>query len=520
MIFCKIEYLSWLQKKKQHFLIELYVHYFSTIKHLGFGNMSISAKQELIRENNKNAIVIGASFTGLLAARVLLKHFEKVTIIERDLLSDKPQIRSGVPQSMHVHALLTRGERILEKLFPGIGIQLSEAGAPTVDWVKDWSIFGPLGQAPRFDSGLVGHAVSRVLLEWLIRNRLAEYDNLQILDQSQLIEFLANKDKSKITGVKIRSRTEVGQQTDYQLRELDADLVVDTTGRKSSLPERLKALGYQAPQKSVVNPFISYATRWYQCPDNFQLDWRGLSLLHHPMDSNRLGNIYSIEGNRWIVTLGGIGKDQPPNDEEGFLEFARNMRNTTIYDAIKEAKPLTPVYSYRKIENRLYHYEKLSRFPEGLLVLGDAVCALNPTFAQGMTLAGLGALTLDECLHQQFSNGSRNVNGLGKKFQKKLAKINRISWIMVTGEDLRWSTTEGGKLNLFARLMHRYIDAVMTLAFNDENMFRILMEVDHKVKPIMAMFHPNISLRVLRQLLTIKQFSKQLSKEQLAEVKL
>ena len=481
--------------------------------------MSIFVEQESVTKSNTHAIVIGASIAGLLAARVLVNHFEKVTIIERDCLPQEPQPRPGVPQSSHVHALLTRGEQILEELFPGIGDQLSVAGAPTVDWIRDWSIFGPLGQAPRFDSGLVGHATSRILLEWLIRKRLSDYDNLQILDQSQLIEFLANKDKSKITGIKLRSRAKTGQATHFQTRKLDADLVIDASGRKSSLPKHLAALGYQPPQKSVVNPFLSYATRWYQPPGNFQADWCGLSMLAHPLDSTRLGNIYVVEGNRWIVTLGGIGKDEPPKNEAGFMEFARNLRSSAIYDAIKEAKPLTPIYSYRGIENRLYHYEKLSSFPEGLVVLGDAACAFNPVYAQGMTLAGLGALTLDKCLRQQFINGSRNITGLGKRFQKRLAKVNRMSWLMVTGEDLRWSTTKGGKLNMMARLMHRYIDGVMTLAFENPKIFQTLMEVDHMVRPIGAIFYPKIALRVLRQLLTIKQFSKQLSKEILAEVK-
>ena len=43
---------------------------------------------------------------GMLAARVLAYHFERVTIIERDGLPKELVSRKSVPQSRHVHALL------------------------------------------------------------------------------------------------------------------------------------------------------------------------------------------------------------------------------------------------------------------------------------------------------------------------------------------------------------------------------------------------------------------------------
>ncbi len=461
--------------------------------------MSTSTEQKSEIKNGMHAVVIGASIAGLLAARVLVNHFERVTIVERDRLPEKPQPRPGVPQSIHVHALLVRGEQILEQLFPNIGAELSAAGAPTVDWIGDWSILGPSGCAPRFDSGLIGHATSRNLLEWLVRRRLAAYDNLQFLDESQITDLLIDNRKSKITGVQLRCRKETDRVTQSHSMELSTDLVVDASGRNSSMPKWLAALGYQPPQKTVINPFLGYATQWYQRPEDFQADWQGVSVIAHPSDSTRHGIIYVVEDNRWVVTLGGIGRDYPPNDEAGFLEFARSLRSPRIYEAIKDAKPLSPIYSYQRIENRLYHYDKLSRLPEGLVVLGDAVCAFNPIYAQGMTLAGRGALALDKCLHQQFRGRSRNLTGFGKRFQKQLARVNKNSWLMVTGEDLRWSTTEGGEINGMARLMHRYIDVLMMLAFQNPKIFHTLLAVDHMVIPLWALFQPSIVVQVIWQ---------------------
>ena len=68
----------------------------------------------------ERAIVLGASMSGLLAARVLADFFGTVTVVERDELPDDPTNRRGVPQGRHVHALLPRGAQILDELFPGI----------------------------------------------------------------------------------------------------------------------------------------------------------------------------------------------------------------------------------------------------------------------------------------------------------------------------------------------------------------------------------------------------------------
>ena len=56
---------------------------------------------------DKTALVIGASMAGLLAARILTGHFERVLVIDRDTLPDGPDVRGGVPQGKHVHALLS-----------------------------------------------------------------------------------------------------------------------------------------------------------------------------------------------------------------------------------------------------------------------------------------------------------------------------------------------------------------------------------------------------------------------------
>lgn len=445
-------------------------------------------------DKGRHALVIGGSMAGLLAARILTNHFDRVTVVERDFLPEEPQPRPGVPQAKHVHVLLARGKQILEQLFPGIDAELTAAGAPSVDWTADCLWLGLWGWIPRFPSHVVTHTCSRQLLEWLVRRRLTPYSNVQFLDGTQVRELLTDESRSTVTGVRVHSRN------DTQETELTADLVVDASGRNSPLPKWLEDFGYSAPPETAINSFLGYSTCWYQPPEDLQPDWKVLLISYRPPENQRSGLLYPVEGNRWIVNLAGVARDYPPTDEAGFLEFAHSLRSPSIYEAIKNAKPLGAIHGYRRTENRWRHYEKLSKLPEGLIAIGDAVCAFNPFYGQGMTTAALGALTLDDCLHQQFQRSQNNLTGLTRRFHKQLAHILKTPWLMAAGEDLRWATTEGGKRSWVTQLMQRYMDRVLLLALDRPEVHRTFVEVIHMLKPSTALFHPRILLGVLRQI--------------------
>jgi 2-polyprenyl-6-methoxyphenol hydroxylase-like FAD-dependent oxidoreductase len=134
-----------------------------------------------------------------------------------------------------------------------------------------------------------------------------------------------------------------------------------------------------------------------------------------------MGILSAIEGNLWTMSLYGYNRDYPPTDEVGFLDFARSLSNPALYEAIKSAKPVSPIYSFRNTENRLRHYERL-KLPEGFVVMGDVAFAFNPLHGQGMTAAAMGALELDRCLRRQLRFG-KALTGLSQHFQKRLAQI-------------------------------------------------------------------------------------------------
>jgi 2-polyprenyl-6-methoxyphenol hydroxylase-like FAD-dependent oxidoreductase len=443
--------------------------------------------------NGPGAIVIGGSITGLLAARALLNHFDRVTILERDHFPQGSGPRKGTPQARFIHVLLVRGQRILEEYFPGIDAELESAGAPCIDWTADLLWHSETGWANRFPSGRTSRNCSRDLLDWTIRRRLAADPRVDFQEGCEVIGLLSERGRSRVTGVRIRRRR--GSTSGLLEETLPASLVVDASGRSSRAPEWLEALGIPAPEETTVNAYLGYATRWFCPPPGFRGDWKILMIRSQPPHNSRGGVISQVEGGRWIVGLSGVGKDYPPTDETAFLEFARSLADPILYELIKDAEPVSSIHGYRRTENRLRHYERLPGWPEGFVALGDAVCAFNPVYGQGMTVAALGASALDHCLAAQ----GIDRPGMARGFQRRLAKINKTPWLMATGEDFRWPITEGSRPGPASHLIHSYMDRVILLAARKPEVQLRFLEVAHLLRPPAELFQPALALQVLNQ---------------------
>jgi 2-polyprenyl-6-methoxyphenol hydroxylase-like FAD-dependent oxidoreductase len=454
----------------------------------------------------RHAIVIGASLAGLLAGRVLAEHFDHVTLVDRDTLPEGPESRKGVPQGRHIHVLLARGSQLLEQSFPGLAEELAAAGATPIDWAADcrWFNFG--GWKPRFTSGLTSCVGSRELLEWHIRRRVAGYSNLHWLSECDVTALLTDENRKRVTGVRIRPRPSSDHSVDGQLETtLPADLVVNASGRDSRAADWLRTLGYPAPGEERINSFLGYASCCYERPRHWQADWQALILSATPPQSSRGGVIVPLEGGRWLVTLAGAARDYPPTDEAGFLDFARSLPAPLLYQTIKEARRLTDIVGYRRTENLRRYYERLPRFLEGFMSLGDAVCAFNPVYGQGMTVAALGAQALDECLRvQRQQRPDGDLAGLAKRFHKKLGRIVALPWLLATGEDLRYATTEGGHLGLASRFLRPYLDRVLLSANQNPNGHRAFLQVVHLVKSPVVLFALGVLTPVVQQILIPK----------------
>jgi 2-polyprenyl-6-methoxyphenol hydroxylase-like FAD-dependent oxidoreductase len=447
--------------------------------------------QEDVSTQQRHAVVVGCSIGGMLAARVLADHFDRVTVIERDRLPDGSENRPGVPHARHLHFFFKRGLMAVEELFPGVTQDLLEAGSHLLDQGKDFRILYRSGWSPRKEIGLEFCTFTRPLLEATMRNHLLRNPKITVREGFEVAGLVLDQDRTRVEGVRLKPRYQ-DPNTPVEVERLDAELVVDTSGRGSKAPEWLEAVGYEKPEETVVDAFWGYATRIYEPVEGFEKDWKVLFIMNRPPYQPRAGIIQPIEGNRWLVTVAGVMHDYPPTEEEGFLQFAKSLSSPDLYRAIQHAKPLSRIWGYRRTENRLRRYEK-TRTPQGFAAMGDSVCGFNPVYGVGMTLIGLEALELQKCLQQ----GSGQLDS--RAFQKRVAKLVAGPWALTTGEDLRWPATQGGKITAKVKFMHWYIEQVIRLIPTSEEVFHRFQEVNHMLKAPTALFHPAVLGPVLRQ---------------------
>ena len=452
--------------------------------------MSLSDPTNHYFRSHGQAVVIGAGIAGLLAARVLSDHFQRVTVIERDSLSDLPDARKGVPQGRHVHALLIRGQQIVGQLFPGLVHHLIAEGAPAVRLGRDlrWFHFGCWKK--NFASDLTSLAVSRPLLELEVRRRVQELSNVTIVDGTVVTRYVADWERARLTGVCIRGRNpQMPEET------LHADLVVDASGRGSQTPQRLSELGYVRPQESLVDVDYVYASRVYERPARAP-DWKHLYVIDRP-PSSRGGVVYSIEGNRWMVTLLGAHGDHPPTDEAGFLEYARSLPVPDVHAAIATARPLGPIVAHAFPGSQRRHYEQLSRFPIGLIVLGDALCSFNPVYGQGMAVSAMEAKVLNDCLKELVARRTPNLDALTANFRLRVADAVGLAWQLATSEDLRFAQTPGRR-SWTLRFMQWYMERLHEAAGVSERVAKRFYAVSNLLAPRRELFSREVLADVLR----------------------
>ena len=444
--------------------------------------------------NWRHAVVVGAGIGGLLAGRVLAGYFDRVTLLDRDALPYTAAGRKGIPQGRHLHSLATRGGEILERYFPGLDAELADAGCPALDQAWDTCTDTPAGRLPRFRSGIAMRAVSRSLLEERVRNRLKEDPKTRFLAGREVVGLVSDAGGNSVVGVHVRRRgsTEAGET-------LPADLVVDASGQGSRTPRWLEELGYDAPEEEVVDARLGYATRWFRVPDDFSGDWKGLAVLPGWPNDTRGGTLRRVEGGVWTAVLIGLDGDYPPTRGDAFLDFARTLSSSTIYDAIKDAEPVSPVYGYRRTANRRRRYERM-HLPENFLITGDAACSLNPSYGSGMTAAALSTEALEGCLYEQrFRSPKHALVGLGHRFHKRQAAAIAPCWKVTTSTDRQWSASSVEDLGLPGRLFHRVSEEVLALAVEREDVARTLLEVKNLLEPPSTLLRPGILFPTLRR---------------------
>ena len=426
---------------------------------------------------------------GLLAARVLCDHYERVTLVERDALPDEAQPRKGVPQGRHLHVLHTRGEEILNRWFPGLSAGLAAKGATRLDVPGDllWYHFG--GYNLRFRSGLTTLAMSRPLLESDVRRRVLRLPNLACRQRHEAVSLAATADRRRVTGVTVRPAS-----AESDPESIEADLVIDATGRGSRSAAWLESLGYGRPPETTVKVGIGYTTRIYRQDGASLSGAKAVFIQPTPPHEKRLGALFPIEGARWIVTLGGYRDHHAPADEHGFLEHARALSAPDLHRVLLSAEPISDFVVHGFPSNVRRHYERMTDFPEGYLVIGDAMCSFNPIYAQGITVSAWEADVLDRMLRLHAEGATRSF---ARGYFTAMAGTIKHPWMVAAGEDFRYTGTEGFKAP-GTSIINWYIGHVHTATHCDPEISAAFIKVLMSMEAPTSLFSPRIALGVLK----------------------
>ncbi len=428
------------------------------------------------------AIVIGGSMAGMLAARALAEHMP-VTLLERDTLPEATEARRGLPQASHLHTILARGMNYLEGLFPDLRRELIDGGAVSIDGGSELGWLGPFGWSARFGRGeLESVWATRDFLDAHVRRRLRRDRRIEWTDNTRIESLVLDRSGRRVRGVRGSS----GQV-------LEGEVVVDATGRGSKLPDWLRAAGFTVPSETEVDARTVYASALARLARPLPNGWKGLFVLGSAPDILRGGAIGPVEGDRVLVSLATVGGEPSPSETSEFARFGRRLRAPLFGEVLEGAEWLTPARITRSTTNRWRHYERMP-LPAGLLVIGDALCAFNPIFGQGISVAAIQAETLSRVLRHRGPGHPR----LTATATRALAREVKFPWAMATGQDLRIPGTKG-RLPPGTAVIDVYMRRLFALSTRDPEVAKRVSRVLNLIESPLALYSPRLALHVLRE---------------------
>jgi 2-polyprenyl-6-methoxyphenol hydroxylase-like FAD-dependent oxidoreductase len=438
-----------------------------------------------MRPIGEHAVVLGAGMAGLIAARVLSDAYGRVTVIERDPLPPGAEHRRGVPQGRHAHLLIPSGTQILDGLFAGLLEDLATAGVPVI---RDFAEFrlAPGGGEPLRLRGRPAEPfvcqAGRPRLEGHVRTRVNALPNVEFVDHCEATGLTSNAAKDRVTGVRVRRHAPRGAHV------IDADLVLDATGRNSPAPAWLAALGYDRPRQEQLAINLMYVTRHLRLRPG-ALPEKVIGIGAAPDRPSGLV-LFAQEGGDWILTVFGYEGHHPPRDHDGVLDVVAAIAPPDIFAAIRDAEPVDDILAFRFPANVRRRYEQMRRFPAGYLVFGDALCSTNPAYALGMSVSLLQAAVLRDAL----AGGDRD---LARRFFRSAAVPVNMAWQLTMGGDLALPPVKGPR-PLPVRVIGRYARRVQRAATRDSVVAGQVLRVASLQDRSTRLLRPAVAVRALR----------------------
>ncbi|MEI9995870.1 MAG: FAD-dependent monooxygenase [Rhizomicrobium sp.] len=432
----------------------------------------------------RRAVVVGAGMGGMMAAEVLSRFFEEIVVLDKDVLPAAADPRRDVPQGAHAHALMIQGRRNLEKIFPGLTSELIDRGAVCSRAGSELCIRDEGGWQTRRDLHLLQLTMSRPLLEGAVRDFLRRNPRVTIRDATPVEGWRFEGDR--LSGVTVR-----GARGDEAIA---ADLVIDATGRSGNPQSWLEAGGFAPVEETRLEIGTGYASAIFRKPPGWQSAVDSMVIFDKNPDT-RAGFIFSIENEHWIASLIGRFEQQPPGDPEKFLAFAKDLCEPDLYNWISQGERITPIKVYKAPVSRWRHYERLTRFPDRILPVGDAYAHVNPVYGQGMTLASIHVLTLWDLLAQRAATGGV-LDGLARPYFERVHAFTKGVWEGLENLDYGYACTKGDRpADIDMRMA--FTRALRKLTDDDPELHALFIGIANLIHPVEAAMRPDIVGRVM-----------------------
>ncbi|MFG3213776.1 FAD-dependent monooxygenase [Streptomyces tendae] len=435
---------------------------------------------------SRRAVVVGAGLAGMLAAAVLADAgVTEVVVLDRDELPDGPRQRRGLPQGRHAHLLMTGGLRAMEEIVPGVGKRLLAAGAHEISLSSGVLARSPEGWLRRWRrEGPVMLTCTRALVDWTVRAAVLEHPRVEVR-RAAAVGLTGSA--GRVRGVRVSGPD--GEA------DLDADLVVDASGRGTRIVTWLERLGLSGLRTRTVDSGLVNASRVYRVPagaERFPLTI--VQADPYVARPGRSAMVMPVEGDRWLVSCGGTRGGEPPADAEGFLRYTLDLPDPIVGRLISGAEPLTDVHVSRSTSNVRHYLDKAPHWPEGLVVLGDALGTFNPAYGQGMSVAAFGARALGLELERA---GGPDAPGLARRVLRGAARPVDAAWAMAVGQDVLYPATRGGRPGIADRAVTAYTRRMTRAAAGSFAAASAIWDVTSMRTPPTRMFHPAAVLAAL-----------------------
>ena len=431
-----------------------------------------------------DVVVLGGSLAGLLAAAAVAPYADRVHVLDRDdLVSELVAPRRGTPQAGHSHALLMGGLSAIDGLLPGFSADVVERGGIMSDVLDRTLWLVDDRQQVRAPSGDLWLLASRTLIESCVRRSVQSLPNVALEGGVDIVDIAATDDASRVTGAVVRTRDSFAPE-----RVVLAQLVVDASGKQPRTLGWLKAHGYAEPREAVVPARIRYSTRKFAHVPGVLEHLDGVTLPPYA-GSRRAGLALRQEGGVWTVTLGGRFGEEPPTDLDAFRSFARSLPTPALAEVTERCPPIGEALQASFPVSRWRHWEQLTRRPEGLVVIGDAVAAVNPTVGQGMTMTAQQAAALRATI------ANHGFDDIESRAAQALADAVRAPWEIGTIDDLMFG--DRGAARSVDRLLDAYLSRAVAVGTQRADIALALLRVFHLVDASTSLLHPGVARAVL-----------------------